>query len=157
MDVDNSISKLTSSDPSNLYEQAFEYMRKSDYNKADILFKQFIASNQDNELVSNSYYWIGEMFFLQNNYEKSAVNFLKGYQEKPKGNKADYNLMKLGMSLDKLNKKTEACTTFAKVLNEFLKLIRTLEIKLNLNKNDLNVYNISFSIITHKKNLSKNR
>jgi tol-pal system protein YbgF len=106
-------------DTANDYEKAFEYMRQSNYQQADTYFRKFIENNKNSDLIGNAYFWIGQMFFLQNNYEQSAVNFLKGYQHNPKGNKASYNLMKLGMSLNKLNKKQEACTTYAKVTKEF--------------------------------------
>ena len=106
-------------DAANDYDKAFEYMRQANYEKAEMYFKQFITNNKNSELIGNAYFWIGQMYFLQNKYEESAVNFLKGYQQNPKGNKASYNLMKLGMSLSKLNKKQEACTTYTKVLKEF--------------------------------------
>lgn len=101
------------------YDKAFEYLRNADYEKAEISLRDFIAGNQQSDLISNAYYWLGETYFVRENYEKSAVNFLKGYQEKPQGNKAADNLLKLAMSLDKLNKKKEACTTFAKLAKEF--------------------------------------
>ena len=104
------------------YDKAFSYLRKSEYERAEVEFKNFIAHNKGIDLISNAYYWLGETYYVRKNYEQSAVHFLKGYQELPKGNKASDNLMKLAMSLGKLGKKQEACATFAKMLKEFSKV-----------------------------------
>lgn len=109
-------------DENGQYERAFEYLRNSEYDKAEVALREFIAANKQSHLTSNAYYWLGETYYIRENYEKSAVNFLKGYQGKPKGNKAPDNLLKLGMSLNKLNKSKEACTTFSKLLTEFPKI-----------------------------------
>ena len=45
--------------------------------------------------------------------------FLKGYKKDKKATKAADNLVKLAMSLGKLKKTKEACTTFNKALKEF--------------------------------------
>jgi tol-pal system protein YbgF len=103
------------------YDKALELMKKSDYDKAEKALKDFISANKGHDLVSNAYYWLGEAYYARQNYEQAAVNFLKGYQGKVKGNKAADNLLKLGMSLDKLQKKKEACTTYDKILREFPK------------------------------------
>lgn len=108
-------------DTTGLYDQAFEYLRNSEYDKAEVTLKDFIKSNKDSHLISNAYYWLGESFYVRENYQQSAVYFLKGYQEKPEGRKAADNLLKLGMSLDKLSKKDEACATYDKLLEEFPK------------------------------------
>jgi tol-pal system protein YbgF len=101
------------------YDEALKFLRKSEYDKAESALKAFIAGNKDSDLLSNAYYWLGESYYARENYESAAVNFLKGYQGWQKGNKAADNLVKLAMSLDKLKKKKEACTTFDKVLKEF--------------------------------------
>lgn len=101
------------------YDAAFQFLRKGEYDKAEKALKTFIDGNKDSALLSNAYYWLGETYYVRENYEPAAVNFLKGYQGWPKGNKAADNLMKLAMSLDKMKKKKESCTTFDKVTKEF--------------------------------------
>jgi tol-pal system protein YbgF len=109
-------------DPQGQYDKAFDLLRKSEYDKAEKAFKDFIAANKGSDLLSNAYYWLGETYYVREGYDKSAVSFLKGYQGDPKGNKAADNLFKLAMSLDKLKKKKEACTTIDKLNKEFPKL-----------------------------------
>ncbi len=103
----------------NQYDKAFQYLRQSKYTEAEKAWKEFIDKNGESDLISNAYYWLGETYYVRSNYELSAVNFLKGYQKLPKGNKAQDNLFKLANSLGKLKKDKEACTTFDKLLKEF--------------------------------------
>ncbi len=105
--------------PASEYEAAFRLINQSKYDEAEVALKQFISKNPKNPLVENANYWLGETFYARNNYSQAAVYFMKGYQGYPKGNKAIDNLYKLGLSLDKMSKTKEACTTFAKIGNEF--------------------------------------
>ena len=50
-------------------------------------------------LASNAYYWLGETFYVQKNFQKAAISFAKGYQKFPKGNKAIDQLFKLALTL----------------------------------------------------------
>ena len=53
-------------------------------------------------------------------FAKAAVAFAKGY-EKYKGPKGPDSLLKLGMSMRELKKKTEACVAFMSLPTEFPK------------------------------------
>jgi len=54
-------------------------------------------------------------------YVKAAEYFLSGYQANAAASKAPDMLLKLGMSLSKLDKNKDACASFAKLLVEFPK------------------------------------
>ena len=81
--------------------------------------RAFLDKHPRHRLASNAYYWLGETYYVRRNFQKAVHIFAEGYQKLPKGGKSADNLLKLGMSLDKLNKKKEACTTFAKLTKEF--------------------------------------
>jgi TolA-binding protein len=51
--------------------------------------------------------------------QEAALTFFQGYQENPTGTKAADNLLKLGMSLARMDKITEACATFGELANQF--------------------------------------
>lgn len=101
------------------YDKAYELFRQSKYDDAEKAFKEFIAGNKGNELVGNAYFWLGESYSSRQNYQSAAVNFLKGYQDFPKGNKAAESLYKLGLAMKGLKKEKEACATFAKMKKEY--------------------------------------
>lgn len=109
-----------------LYDKALAYIKESEYEKAEKALRNFISDNKDNELAGNAYYWLGETFYARAKYDQSAVNFLKSYKDFPKGNKTADSLLKLGMSLARMEKTKEACTTFDKLISEFPKADKTI-------------------------------
>ena len=78
-----------------------------------------MAEYPDTDLAGNSYYWMGEIFFQERKFDKAAIEYLRGYQANIRGSRAADNLLKLGMSLAKLEKRKEACTTYLKLEKEF--------------------------------------
>lgn len=101
------------------YQDAYSILKEKDYLKARGAFSKFVEKYPDSELTGSARYWLGETYFLKNEYDKSAVEYLKGYQSNIRGSRAADNLLKLGKSLAKLEKRKEACTTFVKLKKEF--------------------------------------
>jgi tol-pal system protein YbgF len=105
--------------PQQQYEDAFALLRQNKYEDAINAFNNFLQKNPQHELGSNAYYWLGEAYYTQNNFEKASVQFARGYQTFPKGNKAADSLLKLAMSLEQMGKKPESCTTLEKLGRDF--------------------------------------
>lgn len=103
------------------YDDAYYYIKQKKYKDAQDAFKLFVDKYSDTDLAGNAYYWLGEIQFMKKAYDKSAVEYLKGYQASIRGSRAADNLLKLGKSLAKLEKRKEACTTFLKLKKEFPK------------------------------------
>jgi tol-pal system protein YbgF len=101
------------------YQDAYSILKEKDYLKARTAFSKFVEKYPDSELTGSARYWLGETYFLKNEYDKSAIEYLKGYQSNIRGSRAADNLLKLGKSLAKLEKRKEACTTFIKLKKEF--------------------------------------
>lgn len=109
----------TSTDPQQLYNDAFERLRKTDYAGAEVLLQSLIRDYPNHSLLSNAQYWLGETYYARKDYRQAAVAFAQGYQAYPKGNKAADSLLKLGQSLAALNQKSDACLTFDRLLAEY--------------------------------------
>lgn len=105
--------------PEKVYEIAFNFIKKSDYNKAIKSFNLFLKEFPEHKLASNAFYWLGESYYAQKNFEKASIKFLNGYNGFPQGRKAPDNLLKLGMSLGQIDQKENACKTFNKLATEF--------------------------------------
>jgi tol-pal system protein YbgF len=101
------------------YEFAFDLLKRSEYGQAEQALKQFVAAHPTDPLASNAQYWLAETFFVRNNFADAAAQFLAGYQKYPQAPKAPDNLVKLGLSLAKLNKTPEACAAFARFQKEY--------------------------------------
>lgn len=101
------------------YDLALASYKDNKINEAKDKFKNFIYKHPTSSMISNAYFWYGECFFKQKDYNGAAINYLKGYKEAPKGPKASDGLLKLAISLGELKKTQEACNMFAKLDNEF--------------------------------------
>ena len=108
--------------PKAQYDYALSLMLKQqDFAKAETALKSFIETNPNNRLTGNAHYWLGETFYVRESYQDAAFVFAEGFQKYPKGNKAPDSLLKLGMSLDRLEKRREACMAYSRLLSTFPK------------------------------------
>tara|TARA_B100002052_G_scaffold42512_2_gene34783 strand:+ start:418 stop:1407 length:990 start_codon:yes stop_codon:yes gene_type:complete len=122
--TDNNVNEAINvpTDPKEIYQRAYNMLSTGEYEAAEVAFTKFIKEYPDNKLSSNAYYWLGETFYVRKNYQLAAYNFAAGYKKFPEGSKAADQLLKLGISLYSLEKLTEACATFKKLLEEFPKM-----------------------------------
>lgn len=113
--IKNSTENSSLNNANNLYNQAFQYVKDGKYKLARSSFQDFIQKFKNNPLVGNAYYWMGETYYAEKNYEKAAVNFINSYKKFPEGTKAVNSLYKLGNSLRKLGKNKDACNAYLKL------------------------------------------
>ena len=108
-----------SKNPSEIYKYAYDMLVRENYIEAESSFKAFIGEHPNDPLASNAYYWLGETYYVQKNYQLASVSFAKGFQRFPKGNKALDQLFKLALTFISLGKNEDACATFSKLEAEF--------------------------------------
>ncbi|CAL7963096.1 Cell division coordinator CpoB [Alphaproteobacteria bacterium] len=107
------------------YQNAYNVFRsgvpgtKESYSKAKEVFEKFIEQYPSNVLVGNARYWLGSMYAGSKDYDKAAIEHLKGYKANSSGGRAADNLLGLGQALLNLGNTKEACTTFEKLQSEF--------------------------------------
>jgi len=101
------------------YRHALSILRKTEYDIAELAFKEFIQRYPKNKLSLNARYWLGESFYVRKKFLDAADAFLKAYQQSPKGLKAPDSLLKLGMSLANLKKKQDACDVFSQLAKDY--------------------------------------
>ena len=105
--------------PREVYASAFAQMQREKYPEAEAGFQQFLKRYPDDPLAENANYWLGESYYAQGDYARAATTFLEGYEKHKKGAKASDTLLKLAMSLGRLNKKPEACATLQELGRAF--------------------------------------
>ncbi len=108
--------------PKAMYESSRQMLMRGEFADAEKSFKTFLEENREHELTGNARYWLGETYYVQGNYAQAAATFLEGYQKDARGAKAPDSLLKLGMSLKRMDKKREACAAFGKLRADFPKL-----------------------------------
>ena len=105
------------------YNYAFEILRlangPADYEKAERALRAFLDKNPSSDLAGNAQYWIGETFYVRSDFERAAVEFLAGYEQYPSSVKGPDNLLKLGLSLARLDQKDVACASLSKLSTEY--------------------------------------
>lgn len=112
-----------------IYQQGLEALRASNFVVAEENFNQVLKKFPNDKLAGNAQYWLGETYYVRKDYGRAAIAFAKGYQGYSNNPKAADSLLKLGMSMQELGKKEEACTAFKSLKSEFPKAEKALQDK----------------------------
>jgi tol-pal system protein YbgF len=110
-------------DPEAVYERSYESLLRRQFNDAEVGFRSFLEQHRDHSLAGNAQYWLGETYYVQGDYKQAAQAFLSGYRDFPKSRKAADSLLKLGLSLNRLGQKEQACAAYMQVGSQFPKSV----------------------------------
>lgn len=105
--------------PKEQYDRAFSLLRQANYEEAEEAFKSFIDKNPKDKLIDNAKYWYGETFYARSQFNDAAIAFADAYQTNSRGAKAADSLLKLALSLGKLDKVQDACATLSSMKAKF--------------------------------------
>lgn len=105
--------------PDEQFKFAFDFLKQNDYAQGERAMRAFADAHPNHPLTGNALFWLGQMYFVNKDYTKSAVSFAQSYEKFPDGSKAPESLQKLGVSLAQLNKKDEACTAFKQFQTQY--------------------------------------
>ncbi len=114
-----------------LYKSSYQHLLGRRFGLAEAGFKSFVERYGKHGLASNAHYWLGETYYTQGRYTPAAQSFLTGYRRYPRGKKAPDTLLKLGMSLQRLGQKPQACSAYSTVISKYprSKSVRSLAAK----------------------------
>lgn len=115
------LGNAASADPEAVYERSYESLLRRQFGDAEIGFRGFLEQHRDHSLAGNAQYWLGETYYVQGDYKQAAQAFLSGYRDFPKSRKAADSLLKLGLSLNRLGQKEQACAAYMQVGSQFPK------------------------------------
>lgn len=101
------------------YNKAYAYLTATDYKNAQVWFEEFLKRHAKDPLADNAYYWLGEVYLVQNNPKAAAGKFIDGIKAFPKGNKVTANLFKLGVALEQMKEYPRAKLTWEKLLKDY--------------------------------------
>lgn len=104
------------SSPEDLYQAGYNHMLAGDYSLAEQVFADYVASFPEGARASDAMFWLGEAQYSQARYQESAKTFLDAHKQYPQADKGADTLLKLGMSLAKLDNRDTACATLREVL-----------------------------------------
>ena len=102
-----------------LYDEAFKKLQEGDYAAAERGFKTFVQRNPQNKLAGNAQYWLGETYYARRDYNNALTAFAEGYKVYKTSQKGPDNLLKLGITMSNLGRKSDACAIFARFNQDY--------------------------------------
>jgi tol-pal system protein YbgF len=106
-------------DERRMYDSAFDALKEGRYAEAARRFQSFLATYPNGEFAPNAHYWLGESYYVTQNYQMALDSFERLLREFPSSAKAPDALLKVGYSHYELRQWTQAETTLNEVLRRY--------------------------------------
>ncbi len=139
--VDKNISQkdlsslCTEKDAYDMYNKAFELLKQSKFLESSDLFKKIIDFCFDlPSLVEYSYYWLGEISWLNKKYEIASDYFLRSYNKNTNGQKSYLSLFKAALCFKNIDHIERSCLLLEKVISSPAPQILIDQAKREINK-----------------------
>ena len=101
------------------YEAATEQLRSQHYDAAQQGFASFVQKNPHSRMIAPAIYHLGESYYYQNRHREAAEQFLKIATDYSKSSVAPDAMIKLGVSLNALGAKEQACAFFSELPRKY--------------------------------------
>ncbi|KAF1719774.1 tol-pal system protein YbgF [Pseudoxanthomonas wuyuanensis] len=101
------------------YNVAFDKLKAGDYVDSAQLFTSFLELYPNGVYAPNALYWLGESYYVTQNYELAAQQFRALLERYPTHDKAAGSLLKLGLSEYGLGQVERAERTLGSVVSQY--------------------------------------
>lgn len=101
------------------YDVAFTALRTGQYAESARLFQAFLGQYPGGAYAPNALYWLGESYYVTQNYELALEQFEALLQRYPTHDKAAGAMLKVGLSQQGLQQLDAAERTFAEVASRY--------------------------------------
>lgn len=101
------------------YNQAFSALKDGRYAESARRFQDFIDHYPNGSLTGNAYYWLGESYYVTQNYPIALQTFQTLLQRYPNSQKAPDALLKVGYSQYELKQWDQAEATLNQVVQTY--------------------------------------
>jgi len=107
--------------PEDVYEYGLGLIKGGDTKKAREVLNTFAAKYPDHRLMQNVFYWKGETFYADKDYESAILSFQDVVDKYPGGEKAPDAMFKQGLSFQALNDRKNARILYELLLSKYPK------------------------------------
>lgn len=114
-----SVAATAPGDPQVGYRNAEASFRRQDYWAAEMGFREFLQSHPRDRLAPEATFFLGESYFFRGRYREAAEQYLKLTTTHATSPRAPDAMLKLGMSLEALGARDQACATLAETIRKF--------------------------------------
>lgn len=101
------------------YDYAFDSLRSGDYVESSRRFRSFLDTFPGGQLAPNAMYWLGESYYVTQNYQLAGQQFQDLLGRFPTDAKAPGALLKLGLSQYGLKQYPTAEATLRSVVQQY--------------------------------------
>lgn len=101
------------------YDAAFNELKEGRYAEAARQFQSFLRQFPSGDYTPNAHYWLGESYYVTQNYEIALDSFNQLLQQIPNSTKAPDALLKLGYCQYELRQWAEAEATLNRVIQQY--------------------------------------
>ncbi len=120
------------STPEEMYDYALGLIKNGDTKKGREVLNAFAAKYPEHRLMQNVFYWKGETFFVEKDYESAILSFQDVIDRYPAGEKAPDAMLKQGLSFQALNDKKNARILYELLLSKYPKSMAAEKARRNL-------------------------
>jgi tol-pal system protein YbgF len=101
------------------YDAATDLLKTQHYDAAQQGFSAFVQKNPHSRLIAPAIYHLGESFYYQSRHREAAEQFLKIATDYSRSPVAPDAMIKLGVSLNALGAKEQACAFFSEAPRKY--------------------------------------
>lgn len=102
-----------------IYKNSFALLKAADYENAIIGFRKYLSEYRDGKFADNSMFWIGEAYWVTQEFEKAIGEYVQLTNTYPESQKSSHALLKIGYCYEKLGKTAEAIETLKDLQKKF--------------------------------------
>lgn len=115
----NAKPKPASSGEKAAYDAALATLRKGQYADSARQFGDFLAAHPDGPYAPNAHYWLGESYYVTENYALAAEQFQQLIRQYPRHDKTPGGMLKLGLSQLGLKQDADGRKTLEAVVKQY--------------------------------------
>jgi tol-pal system protein YbgF len=101
-----------------LYDKAYTLYREGKYIESHEAFRDYMRRFPDTALTDNAYFWIGEAYYDQGQFEQAILQYDKVVQKFPDGDKVASAILKQAFAFSAIDDNLDARILLKKVIKE---------------------------------------
>lgn len=102
-----------------LYKVSKQAYDRADYETSRQGFEKFLEIYPKSDKADNACFWIGEIYFTEEWYQKAIIEYQKVIENYPKGNKIQSAYLKQGIAFHKLGENTNALLVLKELIKKY--------------------------------------
>ena len=106
---------LPPASPRDEFDAALETLKAGQFDSAEAAFRTFLQKHPRDRLAADATFYLGESFYKRSRPREAAEQYLKVSTDYEKSPRAPEALLKLGLSLQKLGAREQACAAYGEI------------------------------------------